>query len=388
MGIDSAATSPSNERECLVAQCEQKRDLGRSNCAVGTGITLLVLAALAAGGSYFLSTDEGASEFEKEEGDMERLSWRMMHPQTQTTTTTTTARPVITFVTAETRGNPLLKSVGSFEEEFNSSIINIGMGHQWHNFKTKVKLLQAWLDKRAEHEAKRDTIKDGREIIVFVDGSDVFWGGCRYDDFVKTYQNIVSKSGASIVFSAEVVCGEQDCNRVPEIPNWAVEMANGKNLSGGFWKEFAVGCKGTWNDKCSAKRDCGFWAPCAVPPAVKFLNSGFFMGPVEDLKDMLDWTWENYDNTSVWGDQSSFAVYWLDGPKDKAKITLDYSGDLALSLSDMSWKLMHVEGDTVRNTALNRTQCLIHGNGRGIFFMKHVLKVLTGKKLFKTIRGW
>merc|ERR1712217_892207 len=153
-------------------------------------------------------------------------------------------------------------------------------------------------------------------------------------------------------------------------------MAGGENLSGGFWKQYAVGCKGTWTDECSAKRDCGFWAPCAVPPAVKFLNSGFFMGPVQDIKKMMDWTLENYDDTSVWGDQSSFAVYWLNGPSNAAKISLDYTGDLALSLSDMSWKLLREDKTRgiVHNVAFNRTQCLIHGNGRGVWFLKHVLK--------------
>lgn len=312
-------------------------------------------------------------------------------PTTTTLSTTTLAtttlepragapRRTLSFVTAETRGDPLLVKVGGFASQWgDAKVINLGGGQKWRNYRTKIELLSTFLRSWA-------LVGHGKDIIVFVDGSDVFSGGCEPADFLKAYERIAKGSGAKIVFSAEVVCGEQDCNKVPQVPGWACEMAGGRDLNGGFWKKYAVGCKGTWNNKCSAKRDCGFWAPCSVPPAVKFLNSGVFVGPVDELSTMMDWTLEHYDNVSVFGDQSAFAMYWLD---HQDRVTLDYTGELSVSLSDLSYKLLQVtpDRDVVWNTAFQRVQCLIHGNGRGIFHMKDLLKKLTGKTFHK-LRTW
>lgn len=384
-GPEVGTTGRTGEREGLIARgrCEVDEScLQRLGVCMGCMSLLFAVAALLA---YEAATSEPIEASAAQLLHLATATSTSTSTTTITTTTTTPAPPFITFVTAETRGDPLVKNVLGFPEHFTDRLINIGTGHKWHDYKTKVALLAEWLRTRAEEEARKDVAKEGPELIAFIDGSDVFWGGCDPDYFLRSYQQIVNGSGARIVFSAEVVCGEQDCNAVPDVPAWANEIG-GKDLNSGFWGKFAIGCKGTWNDQCAAKRDCGFWAPCSEPPAVKFLNSGFIMGPVQELKDMLDWTIGHYDNTSVWGDQSAFAVYWL---QNQANVTLDYTGALALSLSDMSHELMqaHKEEGVVRNGAFGQVQCLIHGNGRGIFFMKHVLKVLTGKE-FEDIRGW
>uniref|UniRef100_A0A7S1M398 Uncharacterized protein n=1 Tax=Alexandrium catenella TaxID=2925 RepID=A0A7S1M398_ALECA len=252
---------------------------------------------------------------------------------TSTTTTTTVVYPYtrkINFVTAETRGDPMLVRVGEFEKQFKTDVVNIGEGKDWDGFKFKVKMLQEYLRKRVLEGA-------GDELIAFLDGSDVLWGGCDPGYFQHAYEEIVRLSGASVVFSAELACGEQDCNKVPRVPDWAVQLSGNKDLNGGFWKPYVDGCKATWTDECSAKRDCGGLAACADPPAVRFLNSGFVMGPTTDLARMFDWSLENYDNVSVWGDQSVLAEYWLHHQED---VTLDYTGALAASISDMRWELL------------------------------------------------
>jgi len=294
----------------------------------------------------------------------------------------------LTFMSVETRGSPLLLRVGNFSGHFPDGVVNIGEGQRWVDYRTKVELLATFLRSRIA-AAKKWRLPDSaadKDILVFVDGSDVFWGGCSRFDFLSAYERIVRRSGARIVFSAELACGEQDCNKVPEVPSWAEDLAGGRNLSSGFWKPYATGCKGTWTDECSAKRDCGFKAPCSVPPALKFLNSGFFMGPVKDLADMMEWTLRNYDDVSVWGDQSAFSVYWLDRLDT---VTLDYGGELAISLSDMRTDLVQADRqyDVIRNTAFNRVQCAIHANGRGIWYGKEVLSKLTDKE-FNDLRGW
>jgi len=220
--------------------------------------------------------------------------------------------------------------VGNFNDRFNTEVVNLGEGREWKGYKSKVRILQEYLQKRL-------LAGSGDELVAFVDGSDVIWGGCDPGYFQHAYEEIVRVSGARIVFSAELACGEQDCNKVPPVPPWAERLAGGKNLDTGFWKPFVDGCKATWTDECSAKRDCGGLAACADPPSVRFLNSGFVMGPVTDLAKMFDWSLENYDDRSVWGDQSVLADYWLKNPED---VTLDYTGALAASISDMRWELL------------------------------------------------
>mmetsp|Transcript_21169 Transcript_21169/g.66985 ORF Transcript_21169/g.66985 Transcript_21169/m.66985 type:complete len:507 (-) Transcript_21169:67-1587(-) len=253
---------------------------------------------------------------------------------TMTTTFTTTSYALtrkISFVTAETRGEPMLVKVGDFTERFKTEVVNLGEGEKWKGYKSKVRLLQKYLSKRMDEGADD-------ELVAFVDGSDVIWGGCDPGYFQHAYEQIVEKSGATIVFSAELACGEQDCNKVPEVPQWAVELAGeGRALDGDFWKEYVDGCRATWTDECSAKRDCGGLAACADPPTVRFLNSGFVMGPVKDLAKLMDWSLENYDEMSVWGDQSVFASYWLE---NQEAVTLDYTGALAASISDLRWELL------------------------------------------------
>jgi len=262
-------------------------------------------------------------------------------PSTSRTTTftfTTTSFALtrnINFVTAETRGDPMLVRIGNFSERFQTRVVNLGDGQKWDGYKSKVKMLQRYLAQRLR-EGDRD------ELVAFVDGSDVIWGGCDPGYFQHAYEEIVERSGARVVFSAELACGEQDCNKVSLVPDWAVDLAGGRDLNDGFWRQYVDGCKATWTDECSDRRDCGGLAACADPPTVRFLNSGFVIGPVKDLAKLMDWSLENYDKFSVWGDQSVFAVYWLNNTKD---VTLDYTGALAASISDMRWELLEAPLD-------------------------------------------
>jgi hypothetical protein len=289
-------------------------------------------------------------------------------------------------VTAETRGESLLESVTDFPAGFAAPVINIGLGKTWTSFKTKVELIHDYLVGLRRIRTERG-LSSSDHYVAFFDGKDVFWGGCSSGDFLGAYRRIVAASGARIVFGAEIVCGEQDCNKVPPVPRWAEDMAGGKDLDGGFWETYNEGCHGTWDDDCASRRDCGFSAPCAQPPAVKFLNSGFFMGPVDDLATMMEWVLANYDNTTVYGDQSVFSKWWELHPD---RVTLDYLGELSLQLSDLGWNLLspRTRTGTIWNNAFDRVQCLIHGNGRGSYFAAHLLRLLTDGRDQKDLRGW
>jgi hypothetical protein len=294
--------------------------------------------------------------------------------------------PPVTFVTAETRGDPLLMRadrvrVGANSSRFPLPIVNVGIGRKWHNFKTKVVLF-------AEYLHSKIAKGEGDDVVVFLDGSDTIWGGCPMEDFVSAYRRIVQASGAEIVFSAELACAEQFCKKVPPIPQWANELAGDKELQNGFWKPYAKRCIphgkepfSYFSPPCYQTRQCAVFASwsCDMPPAVKFLNSGFVMGPVAKLAPMADWVVENYKKWSMYGDQGVFGIYWLNNTKD---VALDYLGELSLSLSnfgDENHDLLHVDRikGTIEMLPFHRTQCIMHGNGIGIKLMKNLLKEIS-----------
>ena len=135
--------------------------------------------------------------------------------------TTTLSPPV--FVTLQTKGPSLLQKVGG-----PFKVVNLGAGKPWHGYKTKFELLLPFL------RSKKDD-----DLVAFMDGSDIFWGGCEMNDFMHYYQQILEASGASIVISAEIACGEQPCGKIPPAPKWAVELAN-KSLNDGFWQRYVT----------------------------------------------------------------------------------------------------------------------------------------------------
>lgn len=53
-------------------------------------------------------------------------------------------------------------------------IDNIGADEPWHGYKTKFELLLPYL------ESKHD-----EDIVAFMDGTDIFWGGCEMSDFKR-----------------------------------------------------------------------------------------------------------------------------------------------------------------------------------------------------------
>jgi len=246
-----------------------------------------------------------------------------------TTTTTTTTAPRVHFVTVETRGQSLAEKLGGLP------VHNVGLGQPWDGFRSKLTGPLPFLRTLQAHaESEMD-------MVVFFDGGDVMWGGCDLADFLDAYKRIAKRTGASVVFSAEINCFEQNCTRAPEIPEWVDELV-----------------KPPWHK-----------------PTRKFLNSGFYMGPVRDVVKMLEWASSNYDSVPFlqahpWpvagggghGDQGVLAEYWLDHLQD---VALDYGGELCLSLCFESPGMISVDTKrrAVINHALDRAQCMIHGNG-------------------------
>ena len=158
-------------------------------------------------------------------------------------------------------------------------------GQGYKGWFTKPRVLHAWLDKHAA------TLGD--RLVVFIDGSDVMWGGC--DTFEREYARIAARhaaattaaaaaaatafasasaSGPPIVFSAELGCDYHvptppGCAAIPAPPAWAATTPLHADL-------------GRWHN-CAAPGA----APCTEPPSYRFLNSGAFAGTAAALHRML-----------------------------------------------------------------------------------------------------
>jgi len=256
-----------------------------------------------------------------------------------TTNSTNTTVKAVTFVTVETRGHAWLQKVGHFPE----AVINVASGQAWPQigiYRLKVQLLSKWLE-----------TQPAAKLVAFVDG-DVFWGGCSLKKFVSAYHDIVRRTGAKIVFGAEMGCVDQDCSKVPGVPAYAQGTTPD-------WGQYAR-CPGFWTSTCATAKNC---KACNDPPTPMFLNPGFIMGPAGYLWKMTLVASSRFRqwSTSSGGDQGVFAEYWLQNQKD---VTLDYEAKLAMSLAYMSSNATGLDKNTGAITNMhNETLCFVHGNG-------------------------
>merc|ERR1712048_1318252 len=72
---------------------------------------------------------------------------------------------------------------------------------------------------------------------------------------------------------------------------------------------------------------------CDNPPALRYLNGGFFIGPVRALHKMVTWVMSNFYYIKGPGsDQRMWNEYALRFPE----VTLDYVGSLILNIDGMN----------------------------------------------------
>eukprot|EP00928_Gymnodinium_smaydae_P052686 TRINITY_DN367_c0_g2_i1.p1 TRINITY_DN367_c0_g2~~TRINITY_DN367_c0_g2_i1.p1 ORF type:complete len:347 (+),score=96.69 TRINITY_DN367_c0_g2_i1:93-1043(+) len=239
------------------------------------------------------------------------------------------------------------------------------------------------------------------EILVYVDGNDVVWGGCSKDVLLNRYRKIIAASGAKVVMGAELVCGEQDCNKQggsATLPSWLSQSLLAQGAS-----TVATEC---YNVKANCRCDMPSPPPCrnftyrgadddgwsAAPHAdprgsaaasdlqqeratrqkmtFRYMNSGFIMGAAGDVREMLQWAVFHYmpikGNRSWIHDQGALAAYWKKNPK---LVTLDHAGALSLSLPRVAFNTLRLAKNEVtghqvlRNKLLkDDVQCFIHNN--------------------------
>jgi len=137
-------------------------------------------------------------------------------------------------------------------------VANAGAGQRWYSHVTKVLAMREWI--------RREQLPP-HAIVAFVDGRDVIYGGCRVVEFVARYEKIVANSGARIVFGAEFNCFSPPavgCEAFQQRHREAVLRASGLTAA-------------------SVDR----WAE-REGDELRFLNSGFYMGPAGLLLHLFD----------------------------------------------------------------------------------------------------
>ena len=180
------------------------------------------------------------------------------------------------LLTFEDRGPPrILQGLSRDAPLWVRQVINLGAsGHTYKGWFTKPRVLHAWLE---QHAAAL-----GERLVVFIDGSDVVWGGCT--TFEEEYARIAAMHGNGrdqqgqprpIIFSAELGCDfhvptPPGCAATPAPPGWVLAQS-ALHASLGRWHN------------CDAEGA----APCYDPPSYRFLNSGAFVGPASSVRAML-----------------------------------------------------------------------------------------------------
>eukprot|EP00928_Gymnodinium_smaydae_P006371 TRINITY_DN1224_c0_g1_i1.p1 TRINITY_DN1224_c0_g1~~TRINITY_DN1224_c0_g1_i1.p1 ORF type:complete len:406 (+),score=63.14 TRINITY_DN1224_c0_g1_i1:75-1220(+) len=290
------------------------------------------------------------------------------------------------FVSINTQGEIALKTFG-----FPGEVENVGKGVKWTGYGTKLINVMYYAD-----ELPPD------DLVVYVDGNDVVWGGCSKKHLLAAYHSIVRASGAKIVVGAEMVCGEQSCDNSTALPKWAQRNTRSLKLERDPVKlteceeQVKPECRcdmpsqpacrnfkytgvddADWNAEqkdaafLAIERDNVARADLEGSPTFRYLNSGFVMGPAKEIRDMFEWSVFHYlsvKEKKTWmHDQGAIAEYWRQNP---SKVALDYQGELSLQLPRLATETLKIdESDSetsskvVRNRLLgDRVQCFIHNN--------------------------
>lgn len=237
---------------------------------------------------------------------------------------------------------------------------NIGAGKTWGGFKTKVKLVQEWLQPRL--------VDDPDGLVVVLD-SDVLYGGCSEKELLSRYKAITSASGgASVVMGAELGQWPQSLNEPGRYASFqsrrkAVQQAF--SLSDDSYGQYA---------NLTLCQERMHLSPCSGPPVYQFLNAGFIMGPAKGIHKMYAGMLELPDSKTGtglkmnfadggWDDQAAAAEYMFSHADD---ITLDYTGTLSFELAmfndPMKEGLLFAKDGKWHNNATGLVQCFVHNN--------------------------
>lgn len=288
----------------------------------------------------------------------------------------------IEIITVETRSDLVKMPIpGVAGKHFK----NLGVNQTWHGLFTKPHLFLEWLSSQ----------KDPEKLVIFADGADVMFGGCSNGELLDAYRKTVQASGnVRVVMGAEMGLDPPpagayvDIHKQFEERRQAVQATAGlKDSSYGDLAACVVSRQKA--DGCHvpklAKVKSGHWpcaGPCSWPPSLTFLNSGFIMGPVGELREVVSGMLRfeelpaDAPFRTNWHDQGAAILYMAENPH---KVTLDYTGNIVLNLHQFPLKdIMHVHPDRIKNKVTGRTSCFIHANGPALGKLNRTLSFQAG----------
>jgi hypothetical protein len=195
-----------------------------------------------------------------------------------------------------------------------------------------------------------------KKLVVFTSSGDVLSGGCDENTILYKYNQIVAASGvpARIVVSADLTPYPEDIGWHFDKQNWT-EARRQTTLAG-------LGVPADWT---SSYADCTnrTLGPCRPDKANHFLDSGFIIGEVEALRDMIsdlsDVVYTGCQNRKV-------NEYFFRHP---GTVTADYAGILSMSLYNMKTSNLPVTVGTdrdkpyLKNKVTGAAVCWVHGSG-------------------------
>lgn len=241
----------------------------------------------------------------------------------------------ILFATVETRdaseNHRLPGPVG-----WDYGVHNLGAGKMWtHDYSQKIGLMQSWVA----------TLSDD-QLVAFMDGGDVMYGGCDQADLLQRFETISNLTKSPIIFGAEAFCYGAPTNGCAKYPvHGRDEVLNAHHLTA---------------------EDLDHWlvqAPKALI-SLKYLNSGFYMGRVKDLKQLYVHMLSVGPRKGY--DQGLASQVFQDHPD---LVALDYAGLLVNNLAGVNIELNGIQHfpyqDSTKqwiNTVTKKPVCFFHGN--------------------------
>eukprot|EP00929_Paragymnodinium_shiwhaense_P098041 TRINITY_DN59593_c0_g2_i1.p1 TRINITY_DN59593_c0_g2~~TRINITY_DN59593_c0_g2_i1.p1 ORF type:complete len:507 (-),score=91.08 TRINITY_DN59593_c0_g2_i1:16-1536(-) len=249
------------------------------------------------------------------------------------------------------------------------TLTNLGVGQRWNGSgATKPPLYERWLQRL-----------DNDTFAVLID-DDVASGGCSRQELCANYFEVVDATGGpKAVVSAELgLFPNEDPKTVKQYKKMrpkVFDTLNKLHLHTNLYEKYL---------DCSQRPS----PPCRFGHIYQFVNSGFLMGPVGELKELL----HEARKRIAWNDQWLITMVYFQDPE---RVAVDYGGILSLSTHGLNLtRLVQIEDRTAynlerptpwqpapsnvsiarlgapalnnvaKNTATGRVQCFMHLNGK------------------------
>jgi len=247
---------------------------------------------------------------------------------------------------------------GDAVRHLNGMVNPTGATTVWGWQRNRYFALKAWMDTKGDDDL----------IAVHASG-EVLFAGCTEATIREKYDLIIRANGGtgSIVLAAEVSPLHDDLGHSYELKQTDLDSTRS-----GFLGDAEVNVPTNWE---TTRASCTYGICNTPTPKYQFANPAFIMGPVGDIKQMLD-------GIPQWADTEYRLIsqYYL---HHLSQVVLDYAGVLAISLHNMRLDanipvvVENVNGSKrFMNTVTAQPVCFVHGGGNSFTKLKELAEEL------------